>query len=82
MNRFEQIKKSWELKLPSRPIVESDIDWLIEQAEKVEELTKANTKLNKEIGSYAGSVEALTEELNMLTGRMEFLKNKMLNKKQ
>lgn len=59
-------------------ISKEDVEWLIKQAEKVEELTKANTELNKEIGSYSGTVEALTEEFSMLTGRMKVLKNKML----
>jgi hypothetical protein len=55
-------------------------EWLIKQVEKVEELTKANKELNNEIGAYAGTVEALTEEFGMLTGRMKVLKSKMLNK--
>lgn len=75
---LEEVKKHW---YSFHNLNATHINWLIEQAEKVEELTKTNTALNKEIGSYAGSVEAITEELDMLTGRMEFLKNKMLNKK-
>jgi uncharacterized coiled-coil DUF342 family protein len=52
-------------------------NWLIEQAEKVEELRKENWELNKEIGGYAGRVDALTEEFEMLTGRLKLLKQEM-----
>lgn len=73
MERLERIKSQY--------VSENDIDWLIEQAEKVEELRKENRALHQEIGGYAGRVEALIEEFDMLTGRMKLLKTQMFNPK-
>jgi uncharacterized coiled-coil DUF342 family protein len=73
MERLERIKSQYAS--------ENDVDWLIEQAEKVEELRKENWSLHQEIGGYAGRIEALIEEFDMLTGRMKLLKTQMFNPK-
>jgi uncharacterized coiled-coil protein SlyX len=85
MSKLENIKYGTMIDnqgvYPSAHLSKSDFDWLIKQVEKVEGLEKEIKELNQEIGSYAGIVEALSEELGLLTGRMKILKNKMLNSK-
>jgi uncharacterized coiled-coil DUF342 family protein len=47
----------------------------------IEEIKKENWALHQEIGGYAGRIEALIEEFDMLTGRMKLLKTQMFNPK-
>jgi hypothetical protein len=47
-------------------ILPKDVAWLIEQAEKIEKLQFQNTRLNKEIGKYAGRISDLSDELKTM----------------
>lgn len=70
-SKLEEIKCDWEnekdtYQFRQLSLEVEDIEWLIEQVEKVEELQNENTKLNKTIGKYSGKVSDLSEELDTL----------------
>ena len=52
---------------------------IVEILEVLQEANEEVGRLNREIGGYAGSVEALSEEMGFIQSRMKILNNKMLN---
>ncbi|MDP4105307.1 MAG: hypothetical protein Q8935_10150 [Bacillota bacterium] len=76
--RLEMIKHDFEERSQYGGFLDdNDTNWLIEQAEKVEELTKDNRSLNMEIGSYAVRWQELVEKMDELTEQMKLLTNNM-----
>ena len=82
-NRIQNIKGNL---FPSRnsyenmtKLLNSDLEWLFEQAEKVEQLKKENWALHKEIGAYSTYVSDIAELNERLAKHTRLLANKMLN---
>ena len=59
-------------------LTKEEIKWLIEQAEKVEELKKINRELNMEIGKYSSLLLGMADDNNTITKKLEQLAGKML----
>lgn len=73
MNELDSFKK-----LAPTELFFDDIDYLIQQAERVEKLEKENHKLNFEIGSYSLQISEISRCLNKEVEDLKKLSSHML----
>lgn len=73
----ERLKKKNELLMADNNLLQAKWEG---QGMMIQKLHKEIKNLNQEIGGYSGTIDALIEEFNFLTGRMQKLKNEMLQR--
>ena len=86
MSRLEEIKKRFNAmnelegfkKLAPTALFFDDLNWLIEQAERVHELEEKNRKLDFAIGRYSLQVSEISQMIEREVQGMKKLSNRMV----